>query len=90
MKKKVCNSGIGGQAVLEGVMMKNKEAYAIAVRKADGDMIISASTVRQAIHDGDQEILKRSLPVTTLNWLNSEEAIPVIAKIRNETDLIHY
>jgi [citrate (pro-3S)-lyase] ligase len=53
-------------------------------------MIISASTVRQAIHDGDQEILKRSLPVTTLNWLNSEEAIPVIAKIRNETDLIHY
>ena len=26
-------SGIGGQAVLEGVMMKNKEKYAVAVRK---------------------------------------------------------
>ena len=30
------NSGIGGQAVLEGVMMRNKEKYAIAVRKSDG------------------------------------------------------
>ena len=31
-KKKMCNSGIGGQAVLEGVMMKNKELYAVGVR----------------------------------------------------------
>lgn len=31
-------SGIGGQAVLEGVMMKNKEKYAVAVRKPDGDI----------------------------------------------------
>lgn len=29
-------SGIGGQAVLEGVMMKNKEEYAVSVRKPDG------------------------------------------------------
>lgn len=29
-------SGIGGQAVIEGVMMKNKGKYAIAVRKPDG------------------------------------------------------
>ena len=28
-------SGIGGQAVIEGVMMKNKKEYAIAVRKPD-------------------------------------------------------
>lgn len=28
-------SGIGGQAVIEGVMMKNKNEYAIAVRKPD-------------------------------------------------------
>ena len=31
-------SGIGGQAVLEGVMMKNKEKYAVAVRKPDGEI----------------------------------------------------
>lgn len=33
-------SGIGGQAVLEGVMMKNGEKYAVAVRKPDGDIAI--------------------------------------------------
>ncbi len=28
-------SGIGGQAVIEGVMMKNKDEYAVAIRKSD-------------------------------------------------------
>lgn len=37
-------SGIGGQAVLEGVMMKNKEKYAIAVRKPDGEIDISTGS----------------------------------------------
>lgn len=31
-------SGIGGQAVIEGVMMKNKDEYAVAVRKPDGEI----------------------------------------------------
>lgn len=31
-------SGIGGQAVLEGIMMKNKDRYAVAVRKPDHDI----------------------------------------------------
>lgn len=38
-----CNakySGIGGQAVMEGVMMRNKEHYAVAVRKPDGEMAV--------------------------------------------------
>lgn len=37
-KKKGRYSGIGGQAVLEGIMMKNKDKYAVAVRKADGEI----------------------------------------------------
>lgn len=37
-KEKVCYSGVGGQAVLEGVMMKNNEKYAVAVRKPDGEI----------------------------------------------------
>ena len=32
------SSGIGGQAVLEGVMMRNKENIAVAVRKPDGSI----------------------------------------------------
>ncbi|MCR5772990.1 MAG: DUF1385 domain-containing protein [Butyrivibrio sp.] len=39
MKKKITHySGIGGQAVLEGVMMRNKDLYAVAVRKPDGEV----------------------------------------------------
>ena len=37
-------SGIGGQAVLEGIMMKNKDNYAIAVRKPDGEIEIMKDT----------------------------------------------
>ncbi len=32
------SSGIGGQAVLEGVMIKNKDHYAVAVRKPDNQI----------------------------------------------------
>ena len=40
MARKKCTrySGIGGQAVLEGVMMKNQEKYAVAVRKPNGEI----------------------------------------------------
>ena len=41
-KKTKCYSGIGGQAVLEGVMMKNKDRYAVAVRKSDGQIEVMA------------------------------------------------
>lgn len=37
-------SGIGGQAVLEGIMMKNKDNYATAVRKPDGKIAIMKDT----------------------------------------------
>lgn len=33
-------SGIGGQAVLEGIMMMNKDKYAIAVRKANKEIAV--------------------------------------------------
>ena len=34
-------SGIGGQAVMEGIMMRNGDKYAVAVRKPDGDIALS-------------------------------------------------
>ena len=46
MEEKTCPvsgsiySGIGGQAVMEGVMMRNKDDYAVAVRKPDGSIIV--------------------------------------------------
>ena len=32
------SSGIGGQAVLEGIMMRNADKYAVAVRKPDKEI----------------------------------------------------
>lgn len=35
----MANVNIGGQAVLEGVMMKGRSHYAVSVRKADGEIV---------------------------------------------------
>ena len=34
------SSGIGGQAVLEGIMMRNGGKYAVAVRKPDKEIVV--------------------------------------------------
>lgn len=41
------SSNIGGQAVLEGVMMKNGDQYAVAVRKPDGEIAL-----QKEVYDG--------------------------------------
>jgi uncharacterized protein YqhQ len=38
---------VGGQAVIEGVMMRTPYAYAVAVRRADGSMIVKKEFVRR-------------------------------------------
>ena len=40
-RKKSRYSGIGGQAVLEGIMMKNKDRYSVAVRTPEGDIDVT-------------------------------------------------
>lgn len=49
-KKGSCYSGIGGQAVLEGVMMKNKEKYAVAVRKPNGEIQVELENSQGVLH----------------------------------------
>ncbi len=49
-KKKLCASGIGGQAVLEGIMMKNQDLYAVAVRKPDGKIEIDTQEYHGVLH----------------------------------------
>lgn len=39
-------TSIGGQAVIEGIMMRGPEKIAVAVRKPDGDIIIDESDVK--------------------------------------------
>lgn len=54
MARKKCSrySGIGGQAVLEGVMMKNKEKYAVAVRKPNGEIEVELENFQGLLHGG--------------------------------------
>ena len=49
MKKKYRDhfSGIGGQAVIEGIMMRNGEKYSVAVRRPDGKIETDTQTHRK-------------------------------------------
>ncbi len=42
---------VGGQALIEGVMMQSKEKRAIAVRKADGEIVIKKNKIKSWIND---------------------------------------
>ena len=49
-RKNMKYSGIGGQAVLEGIMMKNKEQYAVAVRKPNGEIEVEIEHYNSIVH----------------------------------------
>ncbi len=51
---------------------------------------ISASAVRQAIHDGCLEYVRSMLPESTWRYFSSPEGEPIVRAIRQEKDVIHY
>ena len=62
----------------------------ILPRKRGGGGPISASTVRQYIHDGKWDALEALLPGTTLDYFRSEAAAGVIRAICGSDTLIHH
>lgn len=62
-------SGIGGQAVLEGIMMKNKEKYSVAVRKPDGQIEVCTKVYRSI--SGDSKWAKLPLIRGVVNFIDS-------------------
>lgn len=54
--KKRCYSGIGGQAVLEGIMMKNNTRYSVAVRKPNGEIDVEIGEYTGVL--GEKKITK--------------------------------
>lgn len=42
---------VGGQAVIEGVMMQSKKKRAIAVRKSDGEIVVDSKKIKSWIND---------------------------------------
>lgn len=62
-------SGIGGQAVIEGIMMKNKKRYSIAVRKPDNEIEV---VVRKCNNlDNKIKMLKLPLIRGVYNFIDS-------------------
>lgn len=57
---------------------------------AQTSVIISASLARQAIKDDNFSLLKQLVPVPTLQYFKSEDAVPVIKKIQESEDVIHH
>ena len=55
-----------------------------------GGRIVSASTVRQAIHDGDLDRVRDMLPESTYRFFFGPEALPVIRAVQAEADVVHY
>ena len=62
-------SGIGGQAVIEGIMMKNKDMYSVAVRKPDGEIEVNLGTYRSFVKNK----MLRELPLVrgVINFVDS-------------------
>ena len=48
--KGACPTKIGGQAVLEGIMMKGGDRTAVVIRKPKGDMHIKIEPLLSLIH----------------------------------------
>ena len=82
-------TNIYNQTMLKKLPENNIECV-IVPRKKYSDKVISASTVRQIIKNGNLEDLKNLVPETTYNYFLSDEAKPVIDKIRSQADVIHY
>lgn len=62
-------SGIGGQAVMEGVMMKNQDRYAVAVRKPDHEIEVDVQEYQGVI--GNSGIKKVPILRGVVNFIDS-------------------
>lgn len=63
------SSGIGGQAVMEGVMMKNADKYAVAVRKSDHTIEVSTNDFKSVI--GNEKLTKIPVIRGVFNFIDS-------------------
>ena len=82
-------TGIYNQIMEKELPKAGIQCSVIPRRQQDG-AAISASTVRRAIKENHMELLPSLVPPSTLRYLLSREAAPVLRKIREAKDVIHY
>ncbi len=76
--------------IMASELPKSNIECIIVPRKEYESTPISASTVRQAIHDNNIEQIKPLVPPTTYTFFTSPQATEIIQKIQQETNVIHY
>lgn len=88
-EKKSMVTSMYNRVMLEQLNKVGIKAEEIPRKKINGE-VISASKVRQWIHDGQLESVCPFVPKTTWEYLYSEEARPVLEAIQKAQDVIHY
>ena len=82
-------TGLYNQIMCEQLPKAGIECVVVPRKEANGKAI-SASTVRQCLQSGDWDTLGTLLPKTSLDYFRSPEAEPVLARIRNAGNVVHY
>ena len=82
-------TGIYNTIMAEELPKAGISCHILPRKEADGQAI-SASTVRQCLQQGDFDLLGTLVPKSTYRYFTSPEATPVIRKIQNSGNVIHY
>ena len=82
-------TGLYNQIMAEQLPKAGVECVIVPRKQANGKAI-SASTVRQCLQSGDWETLAQLVPQTTLDYFQSDAAKPVLEKIRQAGNVVHY
>ena len=83
-------TGIYNRIMTEELPKAGIACRVIPRRTVSSGAVISASTVRQCLQKEDWQSLRALVPETTLRYFQSAEAAPVLKKIREAGDVVHY
>ena len=76
--------------VMEEQLPKAGIACRVIPRKTVDGQVVSASVARQALRQNDLETFRKMVPESTWAWFSSPDAAPVLRRIRQAENVIHY
>ena len=82
-------TGLYNRIMAENLPGAGIECVVVPRKEADGRPI-SASAVRQCLKTSDWDALRALVPESTLRFFGSAEALPVLQRIRQSENVVHY
>ena len=77
-------------SLLSSLLPESGIEVRILKRLGKGGRPVSASEVRERVKEGDLEAAASLIPPSTASYLSSEEAKPVLERIRKASEVRHY